>query len=150
MQINITVVGDRAIALKFQRIPVAIHDRLLATITRLTEELYSRIEAAEPKLSGRLESRTTERITDRDNLIAGAVRIGGSRGDKLKALALEFGAHGTASVHAYSRGHDAAVSAYTRQVNIAEHRFLRGPFDAMAGEIEDEIKRAFAGAADAE
>lgn len=148
MQINIAVIGDRAIAFKLGRIPQTIHDRLLATIRRLTDQLLARIQGAEPSDSGRLRSKTKAYFTDRDNLIRGAIRPGASRADKLKAMALEFGAHGQAHVRAYSRGHDAAVAAYTRHVNIAEHRFLRGPFDEMRTDIEDEIRRAFQSAAE--
>jgi len=149
MQINIAVVGDRAIALKFGRIPVAIHDRLLQTIRQLTLRLLDRIHEAEPKLTGRLEARTKAYFTDKENLIRGAIRPGSARADKLKAMALEFGAHGTASVKAYTRGNDVAVQAYKRHVNISEHRFLRDPFAEMTSEIETAIRRAFQSAADA-
>lgn len=149
MQINIAVVGDRAIALKFDRIPVAIHDRLVLTIHQLVDRLLDRIHAAEPKLTGRLEARTRAYYTDKENLIRGAIRPGSARQDKLKAMALEFGAHGTAHVKAYTRGHDVAVQAYTRHVNIAEYRFLRDPFAEMKGEIEAAIRAAFQSAGDA-
>lgn len=149
MDINIAVVGDRAIALKFGRIPIAIHDRLLQTIHDLTEKLLDRIHDAEPEATGRLKERTRAYFTDRENLIRGAIRPGSARQDKLKAMALEFGAHGTAHVKAYTRGHDVAVQAYTRHVNIAEHRFLRDPFAEMKGEIEAAIRAAFQSAGDA-
>ena len=146
MQINIAAVGDRAIELRFQQIPQTVHDRLLATIKALTLRLLDRIHAAEPKLTGRLEGRTRAYFTDRENLIRGAIRAGSSRGDKLKAMALEYGAHGQAHVKAYSRASDAAVAAYTRRVNVAAHDFMRGPFGEMRAEILETIRRAFSGA----
>jgi hypothetical protein len=148
MQINIAVVGDRAIALKFAQIPLALHDKLLLTVRRLTLALLARIQAAEPTLSGKLQSKTKAYFTDRENLIRGAIRPGSSRDDKLKALALEFGAHGTAAVKAYTRASDVTVQAYRRHVNIQEHRFLRGPFDEMRSEIENAIRKAFQSAAE--
>lgn len=148
MQINITVSGDRAIAFRFGKISASIHARLLATVRSLTNRLLANIKAAEPKLSGRLESRTRAYFIDRDDLIRGVVRPGASFQDKLKAMALEFGAHGSALVHSYTRGNDVLVRAYHRHVNIAEHDFLRGPFAAMRSEIETEIRAAFFGAAE--
>lgn len=143
MEFQFTVIGDRGIALKFERIPETIHDRLTKTIRDLTLRLEAAIETQEPQNTGRLRTRTKPFFTDKEQLIRGVVRVTGNRAEKLKALALEFGAHGTATVKAYTRGSDVAVSQYQRHVQVAEHRFLRGPFDAMQAEIETAIKRAF-------
>ena len=156
MNVNITVKGDRAIAYRFGRtIPEAIHEHLVAKIRDLTMRLLARVKSREPVNTGRLQSRTRATFVDREDLISGKVRVGGSIQDKLKALTLEFGGGkegsrrgGIAAVHAYTRGADIAVRAYKRHINIAEHRFLRDEFDALTPDAEREIRRAFMSAAD--
>lgn len=149
------VVNSRRVGLLFDQFPHHAHDRLLAAITRLTATLYARIEGAEPTLTGKLRRETTIKIYDDHDHIAGRVffQRGLQKSEYGKIAALEYGAHQPTNVKAHTQrlsqvfGHSISqesvmVAAYNRQVNIAAHRFLRGPLSEMAGEIEVELRKA--------
>lgn len=153
--INVVITGDRAVQEKFDRFPQAAHKRLHDVIESFTERLVGRVRAAAPKRTGKLESEIRELISDKPERIVGLVYIRGQdRNDYAKAGALEYGAHGQAKVSAHEMRLDhvfshalagplmVSVAAYSRQMNIAEHRFMRGSIDAMKGEITRALKEA--------
>lgn len=153
--ISVVITGDRAVQEKFDRFPQEAHQRLHATIEQFTERLVGRVRAAAPKRTGRLESEIRELVSDKPERIVGLVYIRGQeRSDYAKAGALEYGAHSTAKVSAHAMRLDhvfatalqapltVSVEAYSRQMNIAEHRFLRGSIDSMKGEIERALRAA--------
>jgi hypothetical protein len=148
--ITVRFKGDRELKARVERIPARAHDKLRARITDLADRLEARVRAAEPVKTGQLRGATLPSVKETPHKIEGKVRV--SRLTK-KAAALEYGAHGGAHV----RAHDARlnhifgrlvapmtvqVQAYQRRVNIAEHRFLLGPFEAMKDEIIAELRDA--------
>ena len=149
MTIAITFVGDRAVALKFEEFPVEARQRLYDRVVALTQELQGRIVAAEPFRTGKLRSETELSSVNAEDHVSATVRIAGEFG---KAGALEYGAHGTAQVsahqarltHVFARATEmiVEVEAHARHVNIAEHRFLRGPLAGMEGEILTQLEDA--------
>lgn len=151
MEIDFTVAGDRDIAVRLERMPAIVHQRLVASITSLTERLLGQVRAREPRRTGRLQGETVDRITETADLVRGAVTVAtGSGNEHGKAAAEEYGAHGAANVRAFSRsGHtpqgnpaSQMVEAYTRRLNIVARRYLRDPLDEMRGAVHDEIERA--------
>lgn len=150
MDIGIALVGDRRVALRFDKFPERVHSELLERITALTEKLRDRVIAAEPERTGKLKAHTTSSIEDRATRIVGRVTITGEFG---KAGALEYGAHATTRVKAHLARLDhvfgkmieptmVMVAAHSRHVNIAEHKFLRGPLAAMQEEIIESLRQA--------
>ncbi len=131
---------------RLDHLPHELHARLAGPIRELTEALFARVQAAEPYRTGALRAATRSFVDDRENLIRGRVRVLGESGrgkHNVKAGALEYGAHGDAAVHGYAR-EDATVSAYHRDVNIAEHRFLRDAALDLRTEFEAMVERAIA------
>ena len=133
------------------------HELLKARITSLTEALETRVLATEPFRTGRLRETTVEKVfSDDPDRVAGYVRITADFG---KAGALEYGSHRAITVNerspavrarqahagiraAFSRPSAALAASYVRHTNIAEHRFLRGPLEAMRPEILAEMEQA--------
>lgn len=155
--IGIAISGDRQVALRFDEFPQQAHEALRAHITTLVADLRARVVAAEPKRTGRLERETVAVVNDGANRITGLVRISAEFG---KAGALEYGAHGTAKLkahyarldHVYSRlvaPMSVMIAAHSRQVDIAEHRFLRSGLDAVRDEAVNEMRAALDEASDA-
>jgi len=157
MKPTLTVSGDRDVALRFEQFPEGLRQRLHGAIERLTERLAARVRAATPKRSGRLASEVRSRVEDGPEFVRGRVFIDAPDGrDAGKAAALEYGAHkpprkGFVVEHKRSLNHlwgravspmEVIVDRYTRTANIMERRYLRGPFQAMRGEIEEEMRDA--------
>lgn len=152
-----TVTGDRRVALKFDEFPKALHDRILARIASLTSRLEARVRSAAPTATGKLQSLIVSKVYDNaQDRIRGRVTVSGDFG---KAAALEYGARKTAKVKAHEMRLDhvfanrlaapltVMVAAHSRQPNIAERKFLRGPIAAMRPEIVQELRQAVADAA---
>jgi hypothetical protein len=148
--IGVTVTGDKQVAIRFDQFPVKLHDKLLAIIRSLTTGLAAKIKAAEPQRSGKLRSETTSAVyDDAGRKISGRVFVSG---DYKKAGALEYGAHGRAKISGHSARLDhvfgnhlnapltVAVAGFTRQMNIASRKFLRGPLAASASSIDEALQ----------
>jgi len=154
----IVEVHDREVLARLSRLPDELLDRLQPIIERLTAEMYARVIAAEPKRSGALMRATRQFVDRQSNLIRGRVRILGEPGGpkhNVKAAALEYGAHGNASVreHEMSLDHvfdipidpeEVLVSAYNRDVNITADRFLRDALIGIEAQFEAEIEHVIA------
>lgn len=135
--IRINVTGDNRVGLRFDEFPDELYQGLRAEIEALSSELFARVQAATPDLTGALRSQERLRLFTDQNSIKGYVDIDGGSGSYAyaKAGGLEYGAHKPAHVSAYSRPLDVMVSAYDRTPNIEEHAFERGPLEAMQPEI---------------
>lgn len=152
---SITLTGDRDIALRFEQFPERLREKLRAAIGRVLPELAAAEQAAAPRRTGALASEigATE-IQEGPNFIRGIV--GMARGlpgrEYGKAGAEEYGAHREIivrkpGVRALNLGLKRLRKShpdklYTRTVNIIERRYIRGPFAAMRGQIQDELADA--------
>lgn len=149
--VHIDITGVRHVALRFEEFPDTLRDDLRKEIDALMLELYARIEAATPTLTGRLHSQERPKLFDDENSIKGSVFIAGkgsgSKSDFAKAGALEYGstgrkfkvaAHPMQLDHFMNEKFDAPITvmvkAHERAGTIAEHAFMRGPLNAMAAE----------------
>ena len=124
-------VDDTRLKVMFDQLPKKLQANLKVTITELVDEALIRLRAAEPRRTGRIQRETRRFVDERESFIRGRVRILGpaGRGHNVAAAALEYGAHRSFPVRAYSRSGE-RVGAYRRRANIAERRFLR---DTAAG-----------------
>ena len=152
--IHIDVKGDRQVGLRFETFPDALYDELRQEITALANELFGRVAAATPELTGKLRSQERLRIFADPNRITGYVDIAGGKGsnDYAKAGALEYGSKGKptkVSAHHMRLDHHWSIMLaapetvmvtklgedYSRTPNIEEFAFERGPLEAMQPEI---------------
>lgn len=161
MDVMIGMDGDRRIEARFDRFPERARANLRQRIAAIIGVLETRVEAAEPSRTGKLRSETAGFVDEQPDFIRGRVRIVTRRGGAAeggKAAALEYGAHGTASVKGHARTLDHVfaraiepqrvfVEAYTRHPDIAAHLFLRGPLAEMRGDIMDQLRDALGEAA---
>jgi hypothetical protein len=144
MQTLVELKGTRVIELRLQHFEEALHAKMLQVVRRLTDELWSAVEAAEPERTGRLRQQTRQRVLNRENRISGSVRPASRAADARKAAALEYGSKRDVAVSAYTRAQGDVVEAYHRRSNIEPHRFLRGPFGQRRASIDEELNAAFA------
>lgn len=155
MDITTTITGDRAVALRLEKMPDDIHNRLVGAVTALTARLLSRVQASEPKRTGRLASETKSFVDEAPDLVRGRVKVTapGARGELGKAAALEYGAHKPTQVrehtarlsHIFGRAiapMEVIVDRYQRTPNITADRFLRGPLAQMKDQIMAELQKA--------
>ena len=135
--VRIAVAGDHRVGLRFDEFPDDLYDELREQIEALSNELFPRVQAATPSLTGMLRSQERLRIFTDKNSIKGYVDIDGGSASYsyAKAGALEYGAHKQTHVSAYTRPLDVLVDAYERTPNITEHSFERGPLEEMQPEI---------------
>ena len=147
--IHIDVSGDRQTGIRFEEWPDHLYGDLKTEIEALSIELFARIQAATPSLTGRLRSQERLRLFADANRITGYIDIAGAKGgqDFAKAAAEEYGAHQQTKVSAHSMRLDhywseklrapitVLVAAYARTPDIAEAAFERGPLAQMQPEI---------------
>lgn len=147
--IRIAVSGERQAGIRFDRFPDALYADLRREIDSLSIELFARVEAATPEVTGRLRAQERVRLFTDPNRITGYVDIQGGKGsqDFAKAAALEYGAHRSTKVtgHAMRLDHFWAdklaapitvlVGAYSRTPNIDAFAFERGSLALMQPEI---------------
>lgn len=153
IDVGIDVATERDAIVRFERFPARARALILDRITRITAELDAMVLAAEPNRTGKLLASTAWRVINTARRIVGVVTITRDWG---KAGALEYGAHRSTKVKAHQAklGHVFAqrlaqpltvmVSMHHRIPNIAEHRFLRGPFDAIRERAFEELHAALA------
>jgi hypothetical protein len=150
MPFSFELIGDRQVVLKFEEFPQQAHDAFLERITRITNILESRVEAAEPQRTGKLRESTGKVIYDGKDAVVGRVKIGK---DFAKAAALEYGAHQTTNVaqhvsrlnHVYARMISpmaVIVAAHSRKPNIKDVRYLRNPLASMQSDIMEQLQQA--------
>lgn len=155
MDVATTITGDRAVALRLEQMPSRIHDRLVEAVTSLTARLLARVQASEPRRTGRLLSETVSFIDQTPDLVRGRVKISapGVKGELSRAAALQYGAHKPTQVsehkstlsHIYGRAiapMEVIVDRYERTPNIAATAFLTGPLSQMKGQIMAEMQKA--------
>jgi hypothetical protein len=148
--VKINLTGDREAGLRFEEFPDALYEGLRKEIDALTNELFARVVARTPELTGALRAEERVRIFADENRIRGYIDVHGSVADIKKAAALEYGAHKTVNVSAYERPNGAVVKAYSRPNDVVEKAFERGPLEEMRGEINARlnavVEKAVAGA----
>ena len=149
--------NENQLLARLNAFPLELQARLKPVIERLTEKMLAEVQAREPVRTGALRSETHAFVNERPDSIKGRVRIltkqeADPKREAIKAAALEYGAHGTASVsaHAMSLDHvfadpiapeEVAVDAYQRDVNITARRFLRDSLADTLAEFEIEVQR---------
>jgi hypothetical protein len=141
-------VNDRNVTLHIDELAAALRTRLRPTITALTNELLAKVQSAEPRRTGMLQSLTRAFVDEREGFIRGRVRVlgPGGRGHNIAAAALEYGAHRGGSVKAYRRG-GTPVAAYQRRASdIAARRFLRNAAEGIRAKALAELQKAIAAA----
>lgn len=161
--ITANVTGATEAGLLFDQFPLKARDAFVAKITDLTRQLESRIAGAAPVKTGALQAMVRSFIDSDENRISGKVKVvtGSSKNDAIRAIALEYGAHGRFTVAAHQRqistvfGRAVAptaafVGAYERTANISERRFMRGPLEDMSSEILEQLRTVLADALGAE
>lgn len=154
MQFGI-VVNDRRLAAKLEEFPAQLRGLLFDRIAVITEQLKALVEGGEPTKTGKLRGETTSSVSERKGRVTGRVFIarGLAPSEYGKAAALEYGAHGTASVKAHQQRLDhvfnksispesVMVAAYQRPVNITERRFFRNALSAVAAQFEAAVREA--------
>ena len=140
---GVVITGDRRIAISFDTFPQRAHDAIVAKMTEIVQRLEATVRSAIPVKTGKMRSEVTSWVTDRGDKVSGGVGFakGLPPAEYGKIAALEYGAHGTAIVKAFSAASGKAEESYRRQVNIAEHRFLRGSLEIEAAWIETELRQ---------
>ena len=148
--IHIDVAGARQVGIRFDEFPDDLYADLRAEVSSLSAELFGRVEAATPELTGQLRAAERLRLFTDANRITGYVDIQGGKtsgGLYAEAGALEYGAHRSTKVKAHTMRLDhhwllqladpetVQVPDYTRTPDIAEHAFERGPLAEMAPEV---------------
>ena len=148
-EIRINVTGDRQVGLRFEEFPDALYADLHKEIDALSAELFARVEAATPSLTGQLRSQERVRVFADKTRITGYVDIAGSGPqDYRKAGALEYGSRGkpvAVSAHTMQLDHYwsiqlatpelVMVQAFSRTPDITAAAFERGPLGDMQPEI---------------
>lgn len=147
--IHIEVTGDRQVGLRFEEFPDDLYEGLRRKVEAFSNELFARVVASTPELTGLLRSEERVRLFTDPNRITGYVDIAAVKGsqDFAKAAALEWGAHASTAVKAHPMRLDhhwdqllaepetVLVADYNRTPDIAEHAFERGPLAEMQPEI---------------
>lgn len=155
MNLGLELTGDREVTLRFETFPQAVHARLLAAMQQIEQRLQAAVIAAQPSRSGALRSMTGGRVYDHGNRIAAVVGVrANTPNEAKKAAALEYGSRGmavTVRTHTASLDHlwaraiapiRVTVPDHHRVPNIRAQRFLRGPLDAMAPSILQDLAQA--------
>lgn len=143
-------IDDRRIQARFEALPEALKRQLVPRLRVIEEAFLAAVHAAEPRRTGRLIQETQGFVNVGDDYVRAVVKVlhdpGSTGRDNAKAAALEYGAHATITVRGYEALHGENVAAYQRRVNIAEHRFLRGPFEAIKEDARLAIEQAIVAA----
>ena len=148
--IHIDVTGARQVGIRFDEFPDDAYADLKDEVNALSTELFGRVEAATPELTGELRASERLRLFTDANRITGYVDIEGGKtsgGLYSEAGALEYGAHRSTKVKAHQMGLDhhwllklaapetVLVPDYSRTPDIQEYAFERGPLAEMQPEV---------------
>jgi len=161
MDVGVKLIGERRVALRFEKFPDFARANLLAVITDYQARLQEAIAAKIPRgRSGKIAAALEGGVEDNSTKVRGWVSLAG--GDRLTvllpAIALEYGSNRAIKVAAREgRGLKTVygryvapmlvnVSAYDRQTNIAAQRFLRGPLDELSSSAIAAMEKAVASA----
>lgn len=152
--------GDRELGLRFEKFPTQAHAKLEQRMHKLIDSLQARAEAAAPRgKTGRLKTEIKGRVfADSPARVAGYVEVyaPGVPGEYPKAATLEYGTDKPRKIADRARGgilgrlsrpQRKIAARVTKPVHITAMRYLRGPFEAMRGEVETELAAALAEAA---
>ena len=158
IQFSVTMTDPRAITVQLDKLPQAIIDHLAAVMEPLMKRVAAAQKARAPRgRTGRLATQVGHVFVDKgpDWVRARSTVVAASGWQYAKAGALEYGVPGrrggAVDVAMYKRrgrgvGMDVLVDRYTRHARLMERRYLRGPFEAMSGEIMDALEKAVADA----
>jgi hypothetical protein len=158
MKITAVVSGDRDIIARLDRLPAAVQERLVSTITELTKRLYGAVHPP-----GHFSSYKQMSVDTYKTGVKGTVFFRGAGREAAAISALEYGAPGKRSgsrppvtehkrmqTHVWGRAispMEVIVDKYVRHARLREMRFLRGPFAAIRDEAEQKMREAVEGAA---
>lgn len=155
MDIQITVSSNRLVA-RIDGMNDRIRARLIDSMNGVQQRLEAAVRADAPQRTGALRSQVGGRVySDNPNRVAAYVGIySKDKNSARKAAALEYGSRGMAIL---VRAHTAKLThifhrlagpisvtrkAHVRRPTIAEHAFLRGPFQNQRREIVAELQAA--------
>ncbi len=150
--VTVTTRGDRELALRFETFPQRAHQKLLERITRITQTLEARVEAARPVSPGRsgmLRSEIKDRVYgDQPDRVAGYVQVyAPGAPEYAKAATLEYGSDKVRRV--FSKGglvdrlsKRRLVGRMSQPAHIQEFSYLRGSLAGMQSEIQSELAAA--------
>lgn len=158
--VNIELKGERQAGRRFEDFPDALRDALKAEIDSLTNELHQRVAANAPSRTGNLRGRIQGKLFEDKDRITGRVSVSArSQAEHRKAAALEYGSRGKpgpVTAHTMRLDHywseklaaprTVVVEAFQRTSRVKEHRFLRGPLDAMRPQINVRLGAVIASA----
>lgn len=136
----VTVVtrGDKETSLRLEQFPKGLQARLVKRIGLLDAALSARIQAAAPYKTGLLRSEVTPRLYTEVDRVAGYVSVyagqGAKKSEYAKAGALEYGANKVRQARTMARAK--ITNHFARSFELRAYRYMRGPFDAMRGEID--------------
>lgn len=154
MQIDAIVTGEREVLARLDTLAERVQKRLKARLERLVPQIEADERSRAPVRTGKLRSEIQGHVTAGTDFVVGQVRVAAqNRAEFAKAGALEYGAHGTAAVHAFSRaGHtpfgqraEQMVDAYTRRVDVMAHRYVRGAAENWRNEAKAALEEAVSG-----
>jgi hypothetical protein len=152
MKVNITVAGDRDVAARLDALTGEVGGAIRDIVERETAALYAAVQP--PVRTGRVAAAKRMRIITTGESVTGSVYFEGSGALKAQIGALEYGTRGKkkpVTRHARRLTHlfgrpiapmQVIVDKYNRTPRIAEHRFLRGPFQQRRAAILAEMQRA--------
>lgn len=160
MSYTVAIKGTNSAGLRFEQFPSLAHDRLVETITDMTEVLEAAVRAGAPHgRTGRLAASVRSGVEQSDTRVRGWVSLTGDANAVRKAAALEYGSTGEPfDVKTYTRTLDQVfgkleepfqqiVDAYKRAGGLEELQFLHTPFDASKQAAIDAMNAAVFGAA---
>lgn len=160
---GITITGAREIALKLEALPDRLRERATAHMETAMSRLEAAVRGAMPgdraasRRTGHLSAGLRHFVSNFPERVVGYVGfpkgVFPNKADYGAIAALEYGAHGRTEVRAHSARLDhifarfvgpltVMIAEHSRQVNIAERRFLRDPFAEQLPAIEAEMRLA--------
>ena len=144
--------GARELSLRIESFPDLVKKKLVERINALTEELQERVIAAAPYKTGKLKSEIIKRtFGDRDSRVAGYVSVYAQDDNKeyAKAATLEYGTRHPRRMSGkngialrFGKGQKTVIGRAIKTVGIRPFEYLRGPIDAMRGEIVAQLESA--------
>jgi hypothetical protein len=157
MEVGIQLIGDRRVALRFDKFPEIAREKLLAVITQFQGNLFSAIQAKIPRgKTGNIANALEGGVENSKYKVRGWVSLMGGDVNKviLPAAALEYGSNSSITVKAkegrvlrtvygrYINPMLVNVSSYDRTTNIAAQRFMRGPLEDMSSSAINAMSQA--------